>query len=84
MFVYDVTKTGLIKNVGANDFGKFFDNVTGVRFFNNDPNILCVSNADGFIHMYELRTFDRVFSFEGENLGVFWRKSGSKLGSFLF
>lgn len=67
MHIYDITKTGLVKNLGSNDFGKFFDHVTGIRFFNNDPNILCVSNADGFIHMYDLRSFDRVFSFEDED-----------------
>lgn len=65
MQVYDITSTGLIKNVGSNQFGKFFDSVTGIRFFNNDSNTLCVSNADGFVHLYDMRSFDRICSLEG-------------------
>jgi hypothetical protein len=67
MQVYDITPTGLIKNVGSSQFGKFFDSVTGIKFFNNDSNTLCVSNADGFVHLYDLRSFNRICSLEGKD-----------------
>lgn len=63
--VYDVSSTGLMKNVGGNDFGKFEFNICGVKFFNNDDNMLLAGTEDGTIHLYDLRTYSRVHTFEG-------------------
>lgn len=69
MQVYDVnSNAGLSKYVGRNDFGQFDQNVSGVRFFNDDVNTLLVSTIVGEIHLYDLRTFSRIHTFEGEPL----------------
>jgi hypothetical protein len=67
MQVYDVTPTGLSKYVGKNDFGKFDHHVSGLRFFRDDQNMLLASTTAGEIHLYDLRTFSRVHTFEGES-----------------
>lgn len=66
MQVYDVTSTGLSKYVGKNDFGQFEHPVSGLSFFHDDNNIVLASTIAGEIHMYDLRTFSRVHTFEGE------------------
>jgi len=65
MQVYDLTSTGLSKYIGKNDFGKFSHPVSGVKFFNNDANLVMASTISGEIHMYDLRSFKKVFTFEG-------------------
>lgn len=66
--VYDLTATGLSKYVGKNDFGNFTHPVSGVKFFNNDPNMILASTIAGEINLYDLRTFKKVHTFEGNNL----------------
>lgn len=66
MQVYDVTSSGLVKNVGKNEFGQFDHPVSGISFFREDPNVILVSTIAGEIHMYDLRTFSRMHTFEGE------------------
>lgn len=66
MQVYDVTPTGLSKYVGKNDFGKFDQNVSDLRFFRDDQNMLLASTISGEIHLYDLRTFSRVHTFEDD------------------
>lgn len=63
--IYDVTPTGLSKYVGKNNFGIFEHNVCSERFFNDDPNIVLVATFSGEIHMFDLRTFTKVHTFEG-------------------
>lgn len=65
MQVYDLTTTGLSKYIGKNEFGQFTHQVSGVKFFNNDPNLVMASTIAGEIHMYDLRSFKKVFTFEG-------------------
>jgi hypothetical protein len=65
MQVYDLTSTGLSKYIGKNEFGQFTHPVSGVKFFNNDPNLVMASTIAGEIHMYDLRSFKKVFTFEG-------------------
>lgn len=65
MQVYDVTQTGLSKFVGKNGFGQFDHPVSGLCFFRDDLNIVLASTIAGEIHMYDLRTFSRVHTFEG-------------------
>ena len=66
MQIYDVTSTGLNKYLGKNEFGKFDHPVSGLEFFNDDPNMVLCSTIAGEIHLYDLRTFSRVFTFEGK------------------
>lgn len=65
--IYDLTQTGLSKYVGKNDFGNFTHSVSGVSFFNNDPNMILASTIAGEIILYDLRTFKKVHTFEGIN-----------------
>jgi hypothetical protein len=66
MQIYDVTSSGLGKYVGKNEFGQFDHNVSGINFFKDDPNIVLASTIAGEIHMYDLRTFSRIHTFEGK------------------
>lgn len=66
MQVYDITSSGLSKYVGKNDFGQFDHPVSGLSFFKDDNNIVLASTIAGEIHMYDLRTFSRVHTFEGK------------------
>lgn len=66
MQIYDVTTSGLSKYVGKNDFGQFDHPVSGINFFHDDPNILLASTIAGEIHMYDLRSFSRIHTFEGK------------------
>ncbi|XP_070492275.1 WD repeat-containing protein 89 [Chironomus tepperi] len=66
MQVYDMTSTGLSKYIGKNEFGQFTHPVSGVKFFNNDPNLVMASTIAGEIHMYDLRSFKKVFTFEDD------------------
>lgn len=65
MQVYDVTSTGLSKYV-SKSIGQFDHPVSGIKFFNDDPNMLLASTIAGEIHLFDLRTFSRVHIFEGE------------------
>lgn len=65
MQVYDLTATGLSKYIGKNDFGKFDHNVSGIKFLNN-TNLLLASTVAGEIHMFDLRCFKKVHTFEGK------------------
>lgn len=65
MQIYDLTPSGLSKYVGKNDFGKFDHAVSGVKFFNTDSNLLMASTIAGEMHMYDLRSFKKVHTFEG-------------------
>lgn len=71
MQVYDVTRTGLSKYVGKNDFGKFDHQVSGLRFLRGDHNMILASTIAGEIHLYDLRTFSRVHTFEGNSYYFF-------------
>ncbi|KAG5677072.1 hypothetical protein PVAND_006856 [Polypedilum vanderplanki] len=64
--IYDVTSSGLSKYVGKNDFGRFDHPISGIKFFNNDNNLICCSTISGEIHMYDLRNFKKVFTFEDD------------------
>lgn len=66
MQIYDVGSSGLSKYVGKNDFGKFDHALSGLKFFHDDLNTILVSTICGEIHLYDLRTFSRVHTFEGE------------------
>lgn len=66
MQIYDVTPTGLSKYVGKNDFGKFDHDVSGLKFFRNDQNMMLASTIAGEIHLYDLRSFSRVHTFEDD------------------
>lgn len=66
MQVYDVSTSGLSKYVGKNDFGNFDHPSSGVCFFRDDPNIVLASTIAGEIHMYDLRTFSKIHTFEGK------------------
>lgn len=68
MQVYDVTSAGLNKYVGKNEFGQFEHPVSGVCFFKDDVNILLASTSCGEIHMYDLRTFAKIHTFEGKKI----------------
>lgn len=65
MQIYDVTASGLSKYVGKNDFGQFDHPVSGIKFFHDDQNLVLASTIAGEIHLYDLRTFSRVHTFEG-------------------
>lgn len=65
MQVYDVSNSGLSKYVGRNEFGQFDHTSSGVSFFHNDSNIVLASTIAGEIHMYDLRTFSKIHTFEG-------------------
>lgn len=64
--IYDVSSTGLTRNLAANDFGNFDFNVCGVKFFNEDVNMLLAGTVDGTVHLYDLRSYSRVHTFEGK------------------
>lgn len=66
--VYDLTPTGLSKYVGKNDFGNFTHPVSGVKFFNNDPNMILAGTIAGEINLYDLRIFKKVHTFEGNKI----------------
>lgn len=66
MQIYDLTPTGLSKYIGKNEFGHFSHAVSGVSFFKQDPNLVLCSSTAGEIVMYDLRTFKKVFTFEGK------------------
>jgi WD40 repeat protein len=66
--VFDITPSGLSKYVGKNDFGRFDHSITGCRFLNSDSNMLLASTSCGEIHMYDLRSFKKVFTFEGKSV----------------
>lgn len=66
MQIYDLTTTGLSKYVGKNDFGQFTHPVSGLSFFRNDSNMVLASTIAGEIHLYDLRTFSKVHTFEGK------------------
>jgi len=66
MQVYDVSNSGLSKYVGKNDFGNFDHPTSGVCFFHDDPNIVLASTIAGEIHMYDLRTFSKIHTFEDD------------------
>jgi hypothetical protein len=66
MQIYDFSPTGLIKNVSKGEKNVFDHPVSGINFFNGDPNTVLVSTIAGEIHMYDLRTYSRVHTFEGE------------------
>lgn len=68
MQVYDVTATGLIKNVAKGEKNIFEHPVSGVKFFKGDTNTVVASTSAGEIHMYDLRTYSRVHTFEGRFL----------------
>ena len=70
MQVYDFTSTGLSKYIGKNEFGQFSHPFSGVKFFNNDPNLVMASTISGEIHMYDLRSFKKVFMFEGKLIKI--------------
>lgn len=65
MQIYDVSSSGLSKYVGKNDFGIFEHQTSGICFFHDDPNIVLASTIAGEIHMYDLRTFSKIHTFEG-------------------
>lgn len=65
MQVYDLTSTGLNKYVGKSSFGQFDHAVSGIKFLNNDNNLIMASTIAGEIHMYDLRSFKKVHTFEG-------------------
>jgi len=65
MQVFDVTSSGFSKYV-KNEFGQFTHPVCGLSFFHDDPNIVLASTIAGEIHMYDLRTFSRIHTFEGK------------------
>ncbi|CRK90388.1 CLUMA_CG004026, isoform A [Clunio marinus] len=67
MQVYDVTESGLNKYVGKNEFGQFEHPVSGLKFFHDDPNIVFASTSAGEIHMYDLRSFSRIHTFEDDS-----------------
>ena len=67
MQVYDVSNTGLSKYVGKNDFGNLDHASSGVCFLHDDPNIVLASTIAGEIHMYDLRTFSKIHTFEGKH-----------------
>lgn len=69
MQVYDLLPSGLSKYVGKNEFGQFDHPVSGIKFFNNDVNLVMASTISGEIHMYDLRSFKKVHTFEG-NLSI--------------
>ena len=64
--IFDITNTGLTKNLVGNEFGKFEDNICGVKFFNDDENMLLAGTDDGTVHLYDLRSFKKVHTFEGK------------------
>ena len=67
MQIYDVSPTGLIKNIAKGEKNIFDHPVSGLKFFNEgDPNTVLASTIAGEIHMYDLRTYSRVHTFEGE------------------
>jgi hypothetical protein len=63
--IYDVSPTGLIKNVAKGEKNIFDHNCSGVTFFKGDNNTVLASTTAGEIHMYDLRTYSRVHTFEG-------------------
>lgn len=71
MQIYDITTSGLSKYVGKNDFGQFTHPVSGLSFFRNDPNMILASTIAGEIHLYDLRTFSKVHTFEGKHRGTY-------------
>lgn len=70
MQVYDVSSSGLSKYVGKNEFGIFDHTSSGVRFLHDDPNVILASTIAGEIHMYDLRTFSKIHTFEGKHFQV--------------
>lgn len=67
MQIYGITSTGLSKYVGKNEFGQFDHTVSGLSFLRGDNNMVLASTIAGEIHMYDLRTFSRVHTFEGRS-----------------
>lgn len=65
--VYDVSPTGLIKNVVKGEKNIFEHPVSGIQFFKDDSNIVLASTSVGEIHMYDLRSFSRVHTFEDDS-----------------
>lgn len=65
MQIYDVTQTGLNKYLGKNEFGQLDQNVSGIKFFNEDPNTVVCSTIAGQINIFDLRTMRKVHCFEG-------------------
>lgn len=70
MQVYDVSPTGLIKNIAKGEKNVFEHPVSGLSFFNGDNNTVIVSTIAGEIHMYDLRTYSRVHTFEGKTINI--------------
>jgi WD repeat-containing protein 89 len=65
--VYDVSPTGLIKNVMKGEKNIFEQPVSGIQFFKDDPNTVLASTSVGEIHMYDLRSFSRIHTFEDDS-----------------
>jgi hypothetical protein len=66
MQIYDVTASGLSKYVGKNEFGQFDHPISGITFFKDDMNMVLTSTIAGEIHLYDLRSFSKVHTFEGK------------------
>jgi WD40 repeat protein len=76
LIVYDITTSGLSKYVGKSDFGKFDHPISGIKFLNQDNNLILASTIAGEIHMYDLRNFKKVFTFEGNVTAHFTNRAG--------
>lgn len=69
MQIYDVTANGLNKYIGKNEFGQFDHPVSGVSFC-QDSNIVLASTIAGEIHMFDMRNFSKIHTFEGKCLNL--------------
>lgn len=67
MELYDVSPTGLIKNIAKGEKNVFDHHVSGLKFFNDDPNTVLASTTAGEIHMYDMRTYSKVHMFEDDS-----------------
>lgn len=65
--IYDVSPTGLIKNIAKGEKNVFDHPVSGLKFFNDDTNTVLASTIAGEIHMYDMRTYSRVHTFEDDS-----------------
>ena len=75
MQIYDVSSTGLIKNIAKGEKNIFDHPVSGISFFKEDPNTVLASTIAGEIHMFDLRTYSRVHTFEGDFFCSFKKKN---------